>query len=68
MAKDADFSEFEKKAILFKKGKLVNALDLYRPTEFQEPFFLAMEKNWYLSIMVICTCLIQSVVKANNLK
>ena len=45
MANDKSFSEIEKKAILHKKGKVVNALDLYRPTEFQEPFFLAMEKS-----------------------
>ena len=52
MANDKSFSEIEKKAILHQKGKVVNALDLYRPTEFQEPFFLAMEKSDVVEVLL----------------
>ena len=52
MTDGKDFSEIEKKAILFKKGKVVNALDIYRPTEFQEAIFLAMEKNEILEVLL----------------
>jgi hypothetical protein len=52
MADGKEFSEIEKKAILHQKGKVVNALDLYRPTEFQEPFFLAMEKTDVMEVLL----------------